>query len=47
MSKSVIKEYVKIAKDLCYNAQTIKRIKQAKSENEIIRILRTARLAKA
>ena len=41
--KSVVKEYVGIAKDLRYPSKIIERIKHAKSESEITRILKTAR----
>lgn len=41
--KSVVKHYVGIAKDLRYPSKTIERIKHAKSEYEITRILKTAR----
>lgn len=45
MSKDVRKEYAKIAKDLCYSFEVIKKIKVAKNENEIMRILCQARLS--
>ena len=34
---------VRIAKQLCYKAEIISRIQNAKSESEITRILKTAR----
>lgn len=34
---------VRIAKQLCYNETVIERLKNAKSESEIARILHTAR----
>ena len=43
MSK-IIKEYIAIAKQLRYSASTIARIKDAKSEDEIIRIMHDARI---
>lgn len=36
---------IRIAKQLCYKADVIERIKKAKSESEITRILRGAREA--
>lgn len=41
--KSVIKEYVTIAKGLRYPSKIIERIKHATSESEMVRILKTAR----
>lgn len=38
-----INEYVKIAKELYYGEKVIERIKQAKTEDEITRIMTTAR----
>lgn len=35
---------IRIAKELCYGADVILRIKSAKTENEITRILHDARL---
>ena len=45
MSKELIREYIKIAKELCYGSEIINAIKQANTENEVTRILRNARLA--
>lgn len=45
MSKELIREYTKIAKELCYGSEIINAIKQANTENEVTRILRNARLA--
>lgn len=45
MSKELIREYTKIAKELCYGSEIINAIKQANNENEVARILRKARLA--
>ena len=45
MSRDIRKRYVKIAKDLYYNFEVIKKIKAAKSESEIMRILHQARLS--
>lgn len=39
-------EAVRIAKQLCYKADVIEKLKNAKSESEITRILRTAREAR-
>lgn len=36
---------IRIAKELCYGKEVIEKIKVAKSESEITRILRTAREA--
>lgn len=37
------REAINIAKDLCYPDAVIKRLKRATSENEITRIMQTAR----
>ena len=45
MSRDIRKRYVKIAKDLYYSFEVIKKIKAAKNESEIMRILHQARLS--
>lgn len=40
---TIIKKYVDIAKELCYNEFIIKQIKNAKSEDEISNIMLNAR----
>lgn len=45
MSRDRIKEVVRIARDLQYSRLTIKKLKAAKSESEISRILYEARMA--
>lgn len=45
MSRELKKEYIKIAKDLCYGKAIINRIKNATSEHEVVRIMHDARLS--
>lgn len=45
MSRELKKEYIKIAKDLCYGKAIINRIKSASTEAEISRIMHDARLS--
>lgn len=43
MDKTITKKYVKIAEDLMYSDEAIKKIRSAKSEYEISQILKNAR----
>lgn len=44
MTKQERREYIKIAKDLCYPEETIEKIRKAKDENECSNILHMARM---
>ena len=46
MNKSDKKKYIKIAKDLLYSDEVIRRLQLAETENECIRILHDARIEK-
>jgi dimeric dUTPase (all-alpha-NTP-PPase superfamily) len=41
--KTIIKNYIDIAKDLCYNESIIEKLKNAKSEIELDNITTSAR----
>lgn len=43
MTKLERREFIQIAKDLGYPAETIEKLRKAKDENECSRILHTAR----
>lgn len=41
--KTAKRDYIRIAKQLCYSDEVIEKIKNATSENEIIRYMKEAR----
>ena len=43
MTKKEKKNFIKIAKDLCYSDDVLKRLEAAKTEEECLRILHDAR----